>query len=369
MIVARPARLLVFIALIAASLVTSGYGPPTLAESDPATTPVSPSVLRQINADRVPGTVAKAAVVMDATTGQIVYDQSGSERRAPASTTKIMTALVTLENARLDEVVTAGPSVRKVEPSVIGLDPGDKLTVEQLLYGLLLPSGNDAAVALAEHVGGSIPKFVGMMNAKAAQLSLANTHFVNPHGLDEDGHYSSARDLAILARAAMKNPTFEKIVSTKEYRIPGPPLWVFKNSNRLLGLQPGADGVKTGYTDDAGRCLVYSATRDGHRVITVVLDSGAYLQDSAALADYFFANYGWETLDFSGVPLGSVGDEPRRTAARTLPTIVLPKWQRPYFRWFFAPSEVQSPEGAAGTASYYYFGRKLGQVVLYDAGP
>ncbi len=352
------------------ALATSGFGPPTLIESDSPVTPASPSTLKLMRGDRPPFLTAKAAVVMDADSGQVVFEKNSHERRAQASTTKMMTALVTLENARLSDVVKAGPDV-KVEPSIIGLDPGDQLTVEQLLYGLLLPSGNDAAVALADHVGGSIPKFAAMMNAKADQLGLKDTHFVNPHGLDADGHYSSAYDLALIARAGMKNPVFEKIVATREYLITGPIKWQFKNGNRLLLSYPGADGVKTGYTDNAGRCLVFSATRDGHRAIAVVLDSGDSFGEAQALMDYFFANYSWGTLNASDVPLGSYSreSEERRTVAKTEPRIVFPNWQRSYLRWFFALSPGSpGQEEALGAVTYYLFGKKVAEVPLYDEG-
>ena len=362
-------RLLVALLLVM-SVATTGFGPPTLVESESAQTPVSVSTLRQISADRPPELLAKAWVLMDATTGRVIRSRNANVHRAPASTTKMMTALVTLENARLTDVVKAGPNV-KVEPVVIGLDPGDELTVEQLLYGMLLNSGNDAAVDLAEYVGGSIPRFAEMMNAKAAQLGLKDTHFVNPHGLDAEGHYSSARDLAVLARAALSNPVFERIVATREYRIEGPVRWVFENSNRLLASFPGADGVKTGYTDNAGRCLVSSATRKGHRAIAVVLDSDTMYEDSAALLSYLFDNYDWETLDVSGSPLcdHGQGTEARQTTPKSKPSIVFPAWQRPYLRRFvsFAGSPAKG-NGAAGVATFYLFGEKVAEIELYEEG-
>ncbi|MHB0868969.1 MAG: D-alanyl-D-alanine carboxypeptidase family protein [Chloroflexota bacterium] len=363
-------RLLAVVCCVALSLPTTGFGPPTLVESESATTPASPATLRQMRADRPPELLATAAVVMDADTGQLVYEKNAHERRAPASTTKMMTALVTLENARLTDVVRAGADV-KVEPSIIGLYPGDQLTVEQLLYGLLLPSGNDAAIALADHVGGSIPQFAAMMNDKAAQLGLRDTHFVNPHGLDADGHYSSAHDLAVIARAALQNPYFERIVATREYHVDGPIRWAFKNSNRLLDVYPGADGVKTGYTDNAGRCLVFSASRGGHRAISVVLDSGDQYGDSADLLTYFFSNFTRDTLSVAEVPFSSYGreDEPRRAAGRRQPTIVYPAWQRPYLRWFFSWEPGSSGgEEAVGSATYYLFGKKVAEIPLYDEG-
>lgn len=365
----RGIRLVLLSLLLFASFSTVGFGPPTLIESEAAETPVSSRTLKLINADRSPETLARAALLMDVTTGKVIYAKNPHERRAPASTTKIMTAIVALEKGRLTDIVTAGPNVKKVEPVVIGLDPGDKLTVEQLLYGMLLNSGNDAAVAIAEHIGGSIPKFADLMNAKAAELGLKNTHFINPHGLDEDGHYSSAFDLAILARAALEHPVFERMVATKEYRIEGPVRWVFKNSNQLLGSFPAADGVKTGYTDAAGRCLVSSATQRGHRAIGVVLYSGSMYDDSSALLRYLFDNYDWQTLDPSDSPLGSRGQgaEAQQAVAKTKSTIVYPAWQKPYLRHFFSFTGTPSKDrGVAGLVTYHLFGTKVGELELFD---
>lgn len=362
------ARALSVACLLALAMLASGFGPPTLIESGWAATPVSPGTLKLMVADRRPEVLSKAAVIIDFDTGMVVYEKNSRARRAPASTTKMMTALVTLENARLDEVVVAGPNVL-VEPSIIGLDPGDRLTVEQMLYGLLLPSGNDAAIALAEHVGGSVGGFAGMMNAKAAQLGMKDSQFMNPHGLDADGHYSSAYDLALLTRAAMRNPVFEKIVATRELRIQTPIRWLFANNNRLLSSYQGADGVKTGYTDDAGRCLAFSATRNGHRAISVVLDSGDLWNDSSTLLDYFFANYSWDTLRAADIPLsdGDQGGELRRMVARSEPKIVYPAWQRPYLRWALSPIDDSATDGGiVANATYYLFGMKIAEIKLFD---
>ncbi len=362
--------LLALLALLSV-LATAGFGPPTLIESEAATTPVSSSTLKQMRLERRPQVSAKAPVVLDATSGQFIYEKDSHARRAPASTTKITTAMVALENAKLTDVVTAGPNVRKVEPTIIGLDPGDKLTVEQLLYGLLLPSGNDAAVALAEYVGGSEAGFAAMMNAKVAQLGLKDTHYVTPHGLDSPGHYSSAYDLALTARAAFQNPLFEKIVSTREYRVEGPVKWYFKNGNRLLDSYSGADGVKTGYTDEAGRCLVASATRGGHRIITVVLDSLDTFADSAALLDYAFSKYSWEPVRAGDSPLGlyGQGDEVHRAVIAPQPDMIMPNWQKPYLRWYFSmPSPPGRAGGTAGKVTYYLFGRKVAEFELRGDG-
>src|SRR5205085_6749313 len=168
----------------------------------------------------------------------------------------------------------------KTESTVMGLMPGQTVSMETLLYGLILSSGNDAAIEIAKHVGGSEAHFVEMMNAKAQALGLRDTHFVNPHGLDADGHYSSAYDLATLARYAYQNPKFYALASTRHWSADGFDLW---NLNKLLASYPGADGVKPGFTDNAGKCLVGSAVRDNHRVFVTVLRSDDTTQDSRSL--------------------------------------------------------------------------------------
>ena len=180
-----------------------------------------------------------------------------------ASTTKIMTALLVLEQANLNDVVTVFPAALVGEASM-GLVAGESLTVEDLLWGLLLRSGNDAAAALAEHVAGSQQAFVDLMNQRAAELGLTSTHFANPHGLDAPDHYSSAEDLWRLAELAMANPAFRTMVATQSHEAAGRQLF---NINELLGLYPGADGIKTGTSDAAGQCLVGSASQDGFRTV------------------------------------------------------------------------------------------------------
>ena len=349
------------------ALATTGFGPSALIESEQASAPVASSSLRLLAADQPPEVQSKALVVMDADSGEIVYGVNAHDRRAMASTTKIMTALVTLENAKLDEVVTAGPDVL-VEPSVMGLDPGDKLTVEQLLYGLLLPSGNDAAIALADYVGGSVEGFVAMMNEKAETMGLKDTHFVTPNGLDAKGHFSSAYDLAILARTALQDPVFARIVRTQEYSVEWPVPWHLHNTNQLLGTYQGADGVKTGYTDNAGRCLVFSATRQGHRAISVVLDSTDMWGESRSLLDYFFANYTWVPLRIPVLPLSDYEDHSERFApgAGTRNELVAPKWERATLRWSLSASDgPYVDDGLLGVVTYYLLGDVAAEVDLY----
>ncbi|OAT85885.1 D-alanyl-D-alanine carboxypeptidase family protein [Desulfotomaculum copahuensis] len=236
-----------------------------------------------------PSVTAAAAVLMDAATGQVLWAKNARQPRPPASTTKIMTALLALEGGKLDRVVTVGPHAASVGESSMHLFAGEKLTLEQLLYGALLRSGNDACVAIAEHIAGSEGNFVLLMNQKARELGALNTHFCNPNGLPAQGHLSSAYDLALLTRYAFQNPAFNRIVSTRTKDLGG--RYYFNNTNHLLWSYQGADGVKTGTTNAAGKCLVASATREGRRLITVVLHSDDRYADTMDLLDYGFARF------------------------------------------------------------------------------
>lgn len=238
---------------------------------------------------------AKSMVVIEADSRRVLNDKNKDERLAMASTTKIMTALVTCKNVKdFDEVVAINDNAVGIEGTSMYLKKGEKLTVKELLYGLMLPSGNDAAMALAYYVGGSEERFVEMMNEQAKELNLQNTHFANPHGLDADGHYTSAYDLAIITAEALKNDTFKEIVPTKNIRVTGSkenePRFL-SNKNKLLKTLEGCTGVKTGFTDNAGRCFVCSCTRDGMTLISVVLNCGPMFEESAKLLNACFEKY------------------------------------------------------------------------------
>lgn len=237
---------------------------------------------------------AAACVVMHPETGRVLYERSADERLPIASTTKIMTALVVLGQCNPDARVRILPEDTDVEGSSMGLRAGETYTVEQLLYGLMLCSGNDAALALARFAGGGVEGFARLMNGKAAALGLTRTHFCNPHGLDEEGHLSTARDLAALSCAAMDDPRFRAIVSTAQYAC-GDQIYV--NHNKLLNTYPGAIGVKTGYTQAAGRILVSCAERNGTRFVCVTIDDPADWDDHAALLDWAFSNWRWRVFD------------------------------------------------------------------------
>lgn len=208
-------------------------------------------------------------IVIEESTNRVLYESNKDVRLPMASTTKIITAIVTIEHADLEEIVTIPKEAQGVEGSSIYLKAGDTYTVRDLLYGLMLRSGNDSAIALAIHVSGDVQSFVDLMNEKALSLGAYNTHFTNPHGLHNDDHYTTAHDLAILTSYAYKNPNFREIVAAKKYKLKDSYIY---NKNKLLSSYDGADGVKTGYTTKSGRCLVSSSTRNGMRVICVTLN-------------------------------------------------------------------------------------------------
>ena len=226
---------------------------------------------------------AAAAILMDADSGEILFEKDAGRCMRIASTTKIMTALVVLEQASLDDTITV-TQAHMAEGSSMYLKPGETVRVEELLYGLLLCSGNDAALALTECAGGAAP-FVALMNEKAAALGMAHTSFANPNGLDAEGHYSTARDMAALAAAAMDDPTFRRLCSSRRVTIGQRTM---ENHNRLLRQVEGCVGLKTGYTRAAGRTLVSCTERDGCRLVAVTLQDGNDWADHAALYDYGF---------------------------------------------------------------------------------
>ena len=234
---------------------------------------------------------AVSAVLINADTGTIIYEKNAFEQRAMASTTKIMTALLTAEAGDLDKKFTVDSYAIKVEGTSMGLKQGDIVTRRALLYGMLLPSGNDAANAAAVNISGSMPAFAELMNKKAAELGLENTHFANPSGLDAQGHYTTAYDLARLAAAAMENPVFAEICRCSDAQVEfgNPPYlrWL-SNSNKMLWQYEGCIGVKTGFTDNARRCLVSAAERNGVRLICVTLNAPNDWDDHRKMLDYGF---------------------------------------------------------------------------------
>lgn len=275
-----------------------------------------------------PTVKADAAVLMDARTGQILFEKNARQKRAPASTTKIMTALLALEGGNLRQVVTVSPRAASVGEASLNLQAGEKLTLEELIYGALLRSGNDACVAIAEHIGGTEENFVLLMNQKAKMIGAEDTSFKNTNGLPAPGHYTTARDLATLTRYALSNTFFQMVVSTRSKIIGGQEERYLNNTNRLLWSYDWVDGVKTGTTNEAGGCLVASATRDGRQLISVVLHSDNRWKDSIKLLEYGFDGFEYlkvlgegEAYETIGVKEG-IGKEIRAVASADLGVVI-----------------------------------------------
>lgn len=253
------------------------------------------------NVSELPKTNSRRYIVYDRISKSMIIGKNEDIKSAMASTTKIMTTIVILEKADLNETVTVSAKAGGTGGSRLGLKRGDKASVRDLLYGLMLRSGNDAAVALAEHVGGSVKGFAELMNEKAIELGLTNTHFVTPHGLDDANHYTTALELAKLTDYAMNNETFAKIVGTKSTTI-----YInnqsrqINNTNELLGVLNGVVGVKTGFTNNAGRCLVTETKRNNMDIITIVLGADTKkdrTKDSVNLIEYTFSKYKMYNLE------------------------------------------------------------------------
>lgn len=238
---------------------------------------------------------SRAAIIYDRTSGSILFGKNENKKRKMASTTKIMTAIVVLENSKLDDIVTVSSKAAGTGGSRLGLKTNDAVSVRDLLYGLLLCSGNDAAVALAEHVGGDLTGFATLMNKKCDSLQLTSTHFVTPHGLDNDDHYTTAYELAVITNYALKNETFCNYVGTKNYTVSiSGRSKNLSNTNELLGNLDGVYGVKTGFTNGANRCLVTSVKRDNMDLICIVLGADTKkdrTKDSIQLIEYAFKNF------------------------------------------------------------------------------
>lgn len=332
----RPIRLLLVLLLLLSWLSLSAFGSPPGVNPTPSDTDrVTQSELDVLQSLSEPTLTARSAVLMDMQTGRILWSLYPERRLAMASTTKMMTVLLALELVSPDDEAIVYPR-DEVEGSTAGLEAGERYTIEELLYGALLPSGNDAATAIADHAGQELPGgvgdkridvFVAEMNREAARMGLRQTHFANPHGLDVPGQVSSALDLARLGRALLQNPLLAGIVATTKHRVAGyvedgnERLPVYRDvttTNELLGTYPGASGVKTGTTEEAGQVLVASAKRGNQGLIAVVMGSTRRFEDTRALFDWGFATYGWVPLSpaiFSS-PGGAPGGQPAYAAVK-----------------------------------------------------
>lgn len=246
---------------------------------------------------------ARSAILIDAGSGRVLYEHNAYEKLPMASTTKIMTGLLACESQKFNELVKVSTFASGTEGSSLWLKPGEKLTLEELTYGLMLKSGNDSAIAIAEHLCGSVKAFSVLMTQRAKEIGAVNTSFKNPHGLDEEGHYTTAYDLAIITMEGLKNEDFKKIVSTKNYYLPETEFSAgrsFKNHNKMLWYYEGCNGVKTGFTKKCGRCLVTSAERSGMTLICVTLNAPDDWNDHAFLLNYGFENFKTKTISEKG---------------------------------------------------------------------
>lgn len=336
-----------------------GAGGPVLQGSQPGDLPLFPEQIAAIQTARqLPPLSAPAALLADSDTNQVLATLDANQPRAVASTTKIMTALLALERANpMDQVVVSPTAL--VGGSTMGLTAGEVVTVEDLLWGLLLNSGNDAAVALAEHVAGSEAAFVQLMNQRAAELGMTNTRFANPHGLDEPDHYSSAYDLWLVTQEALKYSLFREMVATPSYVAAGHPLFT---TNELLSLVPGADGVKTGTTLEAGQCLVGSVSQDGHRSVVVVLGSQDRYGDAQSLLAHSAAHWRWAAAPQPAGPaswLPLADGRTVRVVASAPPDLFLPTWQWPLVRPQFVASPAPATPGQPEGVIRWYLGNQL----------
>lgn len=265
---------------------------PTATLPRPTPTPTAP---RKTGAAAAPAVSGISVAVGDGASGALLYGLRPHRRLAPASVTKIFTSLVALRYGDPQQEITAQFDPAPLwDSTLMGIHPGETYTLEDLLYGLMLPSGNDAALAIANAIGGSVDRFVAMMNDEAASLGLSDSHFVNPHGLDAPEHYSSAYDLIMAARHGMQTyPEFRQIVKTESWEVHGTRSFTVSNLNRFLGNYPGADGVKIGFTDNAGRTIVASATRNDHQVFVTVMKVGDWVSNTVPLFDWAYQNFTW----------------------------------------------------------------------------
>ncbi|MBR2476902.1 MAG: D-alanyl-D-alanine carboxypeptidase [Clostridia bacterium] len=314
------------------------------------------------------GLSAHSAVVINTVTGDVVYEKSAYTTMPMASTTKIMTAICAIENGDLDGMVKVHPSAVGVEGSSMYLGHGEELTLRDLLYGLMLSSGNDAAVAIAVHISGGVDEFANLMNETAKKIGAKDTCFANPNGLDDDNHYTTAYDLAMITRYGMSLPEFAEIVSSKTAKVP----WqgrdyprTLNNHNKLLNMYEGCDGVKTGFTKKSGRCLVSSATREGYQVIAVTLNAPNDWNDHMAMLDYAFANYENKTVISADdylctVPVVNGNVDSVRLCAAEGFSLPVPNGTTPKIEMKFdIPRQLDAPVG---------FDQKIGKVDIYYNG-
>lgn len=328
-----------------------------------------PGLLIHTMAAEAPAVSAASAVLLDADSGRILYARNENEERAIASITKLMTALVAAEYLDdLSQTITIQKAWTGIEGTSLYLKAGEEISLETLLYGLLLHSGNDAAVALAAHCAGDVETFVGWMNQRARDLGMTGTHFSDPNGLGDEDHYSTALDMARLGAACLKNPVVSKIVATKSIVLEGRS---FTNHNKLLWQYEGCTGMKTGYTRQAGRTLVSSAERDGQKLVCVTLNDGNDWADHKALLDYGFETYPRQVLAEEGVTLRRMTVE--ESLLRQVPVVARDTVAYPLKEGEQVTAKIQLPKTArapvtqgeiAGTVTFYKGERQVGRTYL-----
>jgi len=316
---------------------------------------------------------ADGAYLADMETGAELFAKNPDKKEFPASTTKIMTALLAAEYGHLDEIVTVSPKAAEVGEASMWLEAGEKVRLENLLAAALMKSANDACVAIAEHIAGSEEAFVSRMNQRAWELGARNTHFVNPHGLHDPNHYTTARDLVTIARAALRQPVIRRFCAQKEFLIPWdrhPWPRTIRNLNQLLWRYPGADGVKTGKTQQAGPCLVFSATRGGWQIVGAVLKAWQRWEDSEALLQYGFQNFELRRVIRQGMFIQSVPvvrgivKQAKVVSDRDVTLIFQRGQPDPVFQIFLprtlkAPLEAHIPVGQVQVQGYHCSGHAL----------
>ncbi|SFK92619.1 D-alanyl-D-alanine carboxypeptidase [Paenibacillus sp. 1_12] len=311
-------------------------------------------------------THAETAALIDVRSGRVLYSKQGDKPMRIASLTKIMTAIVAVEQGKLSDSVKVGKNAFGKEGSSIYLKLNEEMSLNHLLYGMMLRSGNDAATAIAEHIGGTVEGFAYLMNEKARMIGMEHSSFKNPSGLDEEGHFSTANDMAKLAAYSLHNPQFQEIVKTKMKKAPNPNEpwdYTWLNKNKMLQMYEGADGVKTGYTKLALRCLVSSATRGGQQLAVVTLNDGDDWSDHAKLLDYGFANYPL-------LPLINKGDEIKGTEWVAGKDFVYPtqESEKGSYTYRVERNDVNSASfrlGDVGRLVYVLNGHEIGGIPLF----
>ncbi len=334
----------------------TGFGAPGFLESDASRVPVTATTMSALPARGAPIIRARGAILLDGTNGAVMWEREADQRLPMASTTKIMTALIAVEQGKLDQPVRIVLGADKFPgESVAGLRAGEVLPLGEALYALMLPSGNEAAVAIAGSIAGSTDAFVGRMNAKAEALGLRNLRFTNPSGLDAAGHYASARDLARLTRIAADNAAIAEVVGTREHSWRGQLVYRWTNLNRMLMLRSDSTGFKTGTTDSAGESLVTTARQGARRATIVLLNSPDRYREGNALLDFFFNDLSTVTYELPASPFY------RGLVVASPPAETLPAWQSRLTNASLRLTD--SADGGIGMVTFDVAGRAIGQPV------